>query len=251
MTIMQIPRESMAIRQVGQRLAEILDDPNLVEDTQFEVRTNVDHIWDAVFIVRGYSFVLEWKRAGSLGPVAAGIRQLEMAKQNFPCEVISLLAVPYMGKVAQERCEQAEVPWLDLSGNARIVVPGIFYQNLGNPNRFRRVGRPESAFGPKGSRFARQLLMGLAKTIKQCTLASSTGLNEGHVSRVNAKLLEASLVGRRESGIRVTEFGTLLDAWREEYRFGRLRVFQGHISAGGGDSLTHYMAGTWSKIGAF
>ena len=251
MTIMQIPREPMAIRQVGQRIAEIFDDPSLVEDTQFEVRTNDDYIWEAVFIFRGYSFVLEWKRAGSLGHVAAWIRQLEMAKQSFHCEVIPLLAVPYMGKVAQECCEQAEIPWLDLSGNARIVVPGIFYQNLGNPNRFRRVGRPESAFGPKGSRIARQLLMEPAKTIKQRTLASSTGLNEGHVSRVIAKLLEAGLVGRGESGIRVTDFGTLLDAWREEYRFGRHHVFQGHISAGGGDSLTHYIAGTLSKIGAF
>ena len=101
------------------------------------------------FAARGHSFVLEWKRSGSLGHVAAAIRQLEMAKLSFPHEVIPLLAVPYMAEAAQKLCAQAELPWLDLSGNARIIAPGIFYQNLGNPNRFRRAGRPESAFGPK------------------------------------------------------------------------------------------------------
>ena len=241
----------MAVRQVGERLAEILNAFCRVENTGVAVRTNDSHRWDAVFTIRGHSFVMEWKRSGSLGHVATAIRQLETVKQSFPREAIPLLAVPYMGKAAQECCEQVDLPWLDLSGNARIIIPGIFYQNLGNPNRFRRSGRPESAFGPKGSRIARQLLMKPTKTVKQRALASSTGLNEGHVSRVVGKLLEAGLVDRGESGIRVDDLGMLIDAWREEYRFGRHQVVQGHISAGGGDSLTHYIAETLSKIDAF
>ncbi len=248
---MQIPRAPVAVRQAGERLAEIFGAPGLIEDIQFEVPTNDSHRWDAFFTVRGHSFVLEWKRSGSLGPVAYASHKLEKARHSFPPEAIPLLAVPYMGKAAQEYCEQAGIPWIDLSGNARIVVPGIFYQNLGNPNRFRRAGRPESAFGPKGSRIARQLLIEPAKTVKQRALASSTRLNEGHVSRVVGKLLEAGLVDRGESGIRVADLGMLLDAWREEYRFGRHHIVQGHISAGGGDSLTQYIAGTLAKIDAF
>ena len=156
---MQIPREAIAIRQAADRLAEIFGVPELAEDTHIAVRSNDGRQWDAVFAVGGLSFVLEWKRSGSLGHVAAAIRQLEMAKHSFPHEVIPLLAVPYMAEAAQKLCAQAELPWLDLSGNARIIVPGIFYQNLGNPNRFRRPGRPESAFGPKGARITRRLLM--------------------------------------------------------------------------------------------
>ena len=155
-----------------------------------------------------------------------------------------------MGEAAQERCEQAELPWLDLSGNARIIVPGIFYQNLGNPNRFRRPGRPESAFGPKGSRIARLLLMEPSKAVRQRALASSAGLDEGHASRVVGKLLEAGLVERGEDGIHVTDQVTLLDAWREEYRFDRHQVIRGHISAGGGESLTHTIAESLSRADA-
>ena len=54
------------------------------------------------------------------------------------------------------------------------------------------------------------------KPVRQRTLASSTGLDEGHTSRIVGKLLEAGLVHRGEDGIRVTDSNALLAAWREE-----------------------------------
>ena len=245
---MLIPREHIAIRQALQCLAEIFGIPNLAEDAQTEVQSNNGHRWDAVFTARGHTFVLEWKRSASLSHIAAAIHQLDIAKHSFPYEVTPLLAVPHMGEAARERCAQAELPWLDLSGNARIIVPGIFYQNLGNRNLYRRRGRPESAFGPKGSRVARRLLMEPSKAIRQRVLAQSTGLNEGHTSRIIAKLVSTGLVERRGDGIKVSDADTLLDAWHEEYRFSRHNVIRGHIAASGGDHLTHFIAGILSKM---
>lgn len=237
----------MAIRQVADRLAEIFGDSDLAKDARFEARANDGRVWDAVFATRGYSFVLEWKRSGALGPVASAVRQLRTAQSSFPYQIVPLLAVPYMGRAAQEHCAQADTPWLDLSGNARIVVPGIFYQNLGNPNRFRRPGPPETAFGPKGSRLARRLLMDPERAMRQRTLASITGVDEGYTSRVVGKLLEAGLVSRGEDGIRVTDAATMLDAWRDVYRFDRHHLIQGHIPARGGDSLTRHVAEALSR----
>ena len=238
----------MAVRQAVDRLTEIFEASSTAGNVRFEVPTDDGRRWDAVFTVGNQSFVLEWNRSGSLGQVTAAIHQLDTAKSSFPYEVIPLLAVPYMGEAARERCAQAGLPWLDLSGNARIIAPGIFYQNLGNPNKFRRPGRPESAFGPKGSRIARRLLMVLGKPVRQRTLAATTLLDEGHVSRIVGKLLDAGLVERGEDGVRVTDADTLLDAWQEEYRFDRHQVIQGHIAAGAGDSLIHSIAGTLSKL---
>ena len=240
--IMQVPRESIAIQQAAGRLAEICGVPDLAEDASFQVRTDDDCVWDAVLRNQEHLFVLEWKRSGSLGYITEAIHKLRAAQSSFPQEVTPILAVPYMGKAGQERCEDAELPWLDLSGNARIVVPSIFYQNLGNPNQFRRPGRPESPFGTKGSRIARQLLIEPSRPQTQRAIASIVGLNEGHTSRVIGKLLEAGLVQRGNDGIRVTDRGTLLDAWREDYRFDRHQVIRGHISTSGGDSLTRSIA---------
>ena len=240
---MQIPREPIAIRQAADRLAEIFDVPRLAVGAD-----NSGRRCDAVLSVNGLAFALEWKRSGSLGHVAAAVRQLEMAQSSLPDETIPLLAVPYMGEAARERCAQAGLPWLDLSGNARIVAPGIFYQNLGNPNRFRRAGRPESAFGPKGARITRRLLMEPAKAVRQRALASVTGLNEGHTSRIVGKLLESGLVQRGEEGISVTDPNALLEAWREDYRFDRHHVIRGHVAARGGDLLLRAMSKTLARI---
>ena len=137
---MQVPREQLAIRQAVERLAEVLDAPDLAEDAGFDVSAGNGRVSHAVLNVRGHCFVLEWKRSGAASVVAGAIRQLRIyqssVSREFSREVIPLLAVPYMGEAAQELCARADLAWLDLSGNARIVVPGVFYQNLGNPSLF-------------------------------------------------------------------------------------------------------------------
>ena len=215
------------------------------------VRTMDDHGWDAVFSMRGHCFVLQWKRSGSLGPVVDAIRQLRMAQGSFPHEVIPLLAVPYMGDAARKRCAQAELPWLDLSGNARIIVPGIFLSKPGasQPVPAGPDGRKVRSV-PRALASREGLLMEPSKAVRQRVIASGTGLNEGHVSRVAGKLLEAGLVAREADGIRAADPGTLLDAWREEYRFDRHDVIRGHISAGSGESLTHSIANILSQANA-
>ena len=246
---MRIPREPIAIRQAADRLTEILGVPDVADGARVEIRGNDRRRRDAVVAAGAFSFVLEWKRSGSVGHVAAAIRELEPAGRSIPRSAVPLLAVPYMGEPAQELCVEAGLPWLDLSGNARIIVPGIFYQNLGNPNLFRRAGRPDSAFGPRGSRIARRLLMEPAGPIRQRALASGAGLDEGHTSRIVGKLLEADLVSRGDDGISVTDSTALLDAWREEYRFDRHDVVRGHIASRDGESLVRGVSETLSRGG--
>ena len=244
---MQIPREPIAIRQAADRLAEIFDGLKPTEIAELVVDSHHDPGWDAAFTDGDHVFLLVWKRSSSVGYVTTAIHHLEMAKHSFPDKAIPILAVPYMGGAAREHCAQAQLAWLDLSGNARIIAPGIFYQNLGNPNLFRRAGRPESAFGPRGSRITRRLLINTTEAVRQRALAINTGLNEGHTSRIIGKLLESGLVERRDGGIRITDADALLDAWRDDYRFDRHHVIRGHIAARGGDALIHSIAESLSR----
>ena len=245
---MQIPNERIAIMLAVQQLAEIFGYSDLTEDTEFEVRTNDGCVWDAAVSIAPHYFVLAWRRSSSVGSVAGAIHELETAQSSFPLDVLPLLVVPYMGRAAAERCMRAQINWLDLSGNAEFSAPGIFYHDLGNPNRFRRPGRPESAFGPRGSRITRRLLIEPSKAVPQRALASSTGLNEGHTSRIVGKLLETGLVKRGGEGIRVVDADVLLDAWQEDYRFDRHHIIRGHIPARGGVALIHSIAEALSKM---
>ena len=180
--------------------------------------------------------------------VADAIAQLELAEENFPREAIPVVCVPFMGEAGQQACAEAKVSWLDLSGNCRIEAPRLLYWILINDNDFKRPGRPESTFAPKGSRISRRLLMEPNRWFQQQTLASITGVNGSHVSRIVGKLLETGLVERKRRMVRVADADRLLEAWRDEYRFSGHNVIRGHISAGAGDSLLRGIADTFSQI---
>ncbi|MDE0344034.1 MAG: type IV toxin-antitoxin system AbiEi family antitoxin [Deltaproteobacteria bacterium] len=223
-----------------ERLAQVFSATGQAADFEVEAITSIGdrhHHWEAFTIAGGRRFVVECKSSGSLSHIAMAVSELSVAPKHFPEPVIPLLTVPYMGETARAHCEQNGVAWLDLSGNGRIVAPGIFYQEVGHPNRFTRRGRPESAFGPKGSRITRRLLMDPGTEVRQRDLATSTGLNEGHVSRIVSKLADDGLIERVEGGIRVVDADLLVDAWREEYRFDRHTVIPGHVAARSGDEL--------------
>ena len=227
-----------------ERLDEVFRATGLAVGPEFEIRQNpgaVNDRWDAVCKAGGHTFLVECKAPGSLSQVVMAVRQLASASSHFPPPVLPLVVVPYMGEKARNYCEQNGVAWLDLSGNGRIVAPGFFYQDLGHPNRFRGPGRPESAFGAKGSRVARQLLMEHG-VVRQRSLAQETGLNEGYVSRVVGKLVDTGLVERVDEGVRVVDTDLLLDAWHEEYRFDRHMVIPGHVAVNSGDAATRSLS---------
>ncbi len=245
-----MPNEQIAIMMARERLSEVFGDPEVTQEAGGDSSSFRKHLWDDVCTIRGQPFGLIWSRLGSLGHLGGAIYRLgNESRRTFDQEVIPLLVVPYMGQAAQKQCELAQIAWMDLSGNLRIVTPQIFCQILGNANRFPRRGRPESAFGPRGSRITRRLLMEPSKTVKQRDLASGTGLDEGHTSRIVSKLLETGLVERAEDGISVVNAGALLDAWREDYRFDRHHVVKGHIPTSGGEALTRSLAEALSRTG--
>ena len=169
---MQIPREPIAIRQAAERLAEIFGALDLTEDTRFAVPTEDGRVWDAVFTVRGLSFVLEWKRSGSISHVAAAIHQLEATKNSFPNEVIPLVAVPYMGEAARERCVEAGLPWLDLSGNAGNHRSRHFLSKLGESQPVPPARAASERVRPEGLEDSKTFARGTRRS------GSATGLGK-------------------------------------------------------------------------
>jgi hypothetical protein len=84
-----------------------------------------------------------------------------------------------MGEVGRQVCRDAGVSWLDLSGNAQIVAPGLRIHVEGKPNAYKRPGRPSTVFSPRSSRIVRQLLIEPGRSLHQRELARLVGLDEG------------------------------------------------------------------------
>lgn len=205
------------------------------------VRTQL-HGADAVVDTGDFSFVLEWKASGAAAPVSAAIQHVLRYAAHIDGNVVPLVVVPYMGKVGRNLCEEAGVAWMDLSGNAKILAPGLRILVDGRANRYKRRGRPSSAFAPKSARIARWLLMHPTQAMNQHHIARETDMGRGFTSRIVAKLLEDGLVVRDADGaIRPRDPDLLLDAWSEDYDFSKHEILRGHIAARSGDELLDHL----------
>ena len=231
---MKIPKEPQAISQAAESLAGILDQarrgPTQVTGQVTGIRVP-ESPWK-ITITDGdnTAFCIAWQRSGSQQNISFAIHQMQESQHLLPRDAVPVLATTHMGANARETCARHQVNWLDLSGNAHIIAPGLFYQNTGTPNAFVRPGRPETAFGPKGSRITRWLLTHQGPPVTQRTLARLTGLNEGHTSRIISRLTASHLVERSRRGLSVPNPRALMESWRDEYNFNQHETLRGHLT---------------------
>lgn len=232
-------------REVPKRLAELLAVPPsrvTVSRPSAAERRQPDAV-DLLVSAAGFHFVVECKVSGQAASVAPAVRSVKAFVDRSRKNSLPLVAVPYMGDVGRRLCEQAEVCWLDLSGNAHLVAPGLRVNIEGKPNQFKRPGRPRTLFAPKSSRIARWLLVEPDRPFSQRELAKVANLDEGYTSRIVRQLEEVRLVSRDSSGaVKVADFGAMLDAWREAYDFSRHHILRGHIPARSSDDVLRQLA---------
>jgi hypothetical protein len=200
---------------------------------------------DPDFLVKAsrYHFLVECKGTAARAPLLMALQQIEKIKDFFQKDAIPLIVVPYMGKSGIDFCQDHDLSWIDLSGNAHIKAPGLFIHVEGRPNRFKNVGRPSNVFAPKSARIARQLLIEPGKSYNQRELSQITVLDEGHTSRIVRRLEELNLIVKDDRGfLRPSDPDQLLDAWFEAYDFSKHYIIKGHIAARSGEELLKRMS---------
>lgn len=180
-------------------------------------------------------------------------QQLEKAlralTQAPPAPEIRLLATPFLGALGRQLCREARVSWVDLSGNAHLVGPGLYLHVEGKPNRYVKRGRPSSLFAPKSARLARWLLVGNRAPFRLGEASEATGLSPGFASKILARLLEEGYLRRDESWFELTAPGQLLDDWRKASEFEKNEIVKGYCHARSGTELTEKLALAFTDTG--
>jgi hypothetical protein len=240
---MRSPSEASALAQATRLLGGWLDAPEI----RAEPRVRAEHhvLQPDLVIEHGkLRMVVEYKASGDAAAVGHAIEQAKRYATALGKSTLPIVATSFMGPVGQRLCDEADVSWFDISGNAHIVGPGLRIIVEGKPNRFARRGRPSTAFAPKSARIARTLLIDADGEVRQKELARLAALDDGFTSRIVRRLEQDGLITRTDGLVRVPNPDLLLDAWEEVYDFEKHGIVRGHVTARSGEDLLSRFAST-------
>ena len=241
---MKPPSEKQAAAEIVELLADLLDSSPKKIRSQAAAANGYDYS----ISVPGHRFLVEYKVSASAGPLAGAVDQLKKNADVHQDKGLPLIVVPFMGQVGRELCDRSGMSWLDLSGNAKIVVPGLKIRVEGRPNKYSDRGRPPNMFAAKSSRIARQLLLYPKQFQTQAELARQTGLGDGYVSKIVRRLEQEQYLDANDDGaVRPRDPNLLLDAWHDAYDFNRHRIIKGHVPARSGDELLQRIVKSFSR----
>ncbi len=237
--------EQELVAQASTRVADLTELP--CRQIKLDLPRSTKYAPDALVQAGDIVFFVECRVATSSAALLHAIRALKVCVKQTPTSDpqfrrVPLLVVPFMGPVGRNLCDEEKCSWLDLSGNAHIRAPGLHIRIEGKANRFKRRGRPASAFSPMASRITRHLLTHRNSHFPQRLVAHTTGVDEGYVSRIVRNLADQGLLEKRDGLIHVPHPDLLLRAWLDDYDFNKHRKITGHIPARDGVELTHMIA---------
>lgn len=205
---------------------------------------------DLAVRVGPHLLIVAAKADSRAGMVAQAAEHAREAAKKARATAIPLVVVPFMGEVGRKICQDRGVSFVDLSGNADIIGPGLRIHVSGKPNLFVPRGRPSSVFAPKSSRLVRILLADPKRWWRQMELAGTVHLGAGYVSRICSRLEQDRLVERNKEGcVRPRDANLLLEAWQAQYDLRRHDIRQGHVVARSGEELTRQVAEACEGLG--
>ena len=148
-----------------------------------------------------------------------GVRPLVDAARQTAKDGALLVISRYVSEGTRARLQEADVGYVDLTGNVRLVVsrPGLFIETQGASEDPDREARPaRSLRGPKAGRIVRALV-DRREPPGVRELAAITKIDAGYVSRVLALLDSEALITRVGRGrIESVDWPALLRRWARD-----------------------------------
>ena len=130
-----------------------------------------------------------------------------------------MFVAPYISEKTTEMLRNAGIGFLDLAGNCFISFGSLFIQKEGKKNPFLSRRKFSSLFKVKASRILRVLLFDPNRYWKIAELAKEAKVSVGHAYNVKEELLNRELAVVGDRGMRLSEPGSLLQEWCDNYRF--------------------------------
>lgn len=135
--------------------------------------------------------------------------------EGTPLIVVS----PFLSRATRERLREADLNWLDLTGNLRLVLsqPGLFIETQGDQRRRGSAKRPARTLKGQTAGRAVRALLSASLPIGVRELAQRARTDPGYMSRVLELLDTGALIEREPRGpVTQVDRARLIRRWAED-----------------------------------
>lgn len=189
-------------------------------DRGFDVVINLDNDGRETVIV------IEVKNKGQPRYVRSAIYQLRNYTAHMSHseispnvqQIVPMLVTPYLSPEARAICDEYNVCYLDLYGNARLVFGNVFIERSVADKPKSETRSLRSIFSPKAAAILRLMLRNPNEAWRVTELAERADASLGHVSNVRKALLEREWIEEHDDGVVLIKPRELMETWRSNYR---------------------------------
>ena len=217
--------ETEALKAVEQCFLEV---PDCVVDflpAAENANTSVDFIATLKVRKKAFTLLIEVRPSGQPRFVREAVNELERYKPRFS-NSYGILVAPFISAQAGEILLAEDLGYIDLAGNCRIAIDGIYIHKEGRKSPFTQKRDLRSLYSPKGERVIRTLLLAPKKLWKVEELARAACVSLGQVSNIKKLLQSREWLLRDASGLKLVQPEKLLDEWVSVYPFRRHRMLE-------------------------
>lgn len=177
----------------------------------------IDFVLEAWINDRPTHLICEVKSDGRGMAAQKAIRHLRSWLAPTQQSETPVFIAPYIGPDVRELCRASDVSYLDLTGNCRLFLDGLFIERASGikPPAERRELR--SLFKPKSARVLRLLLRRPDLPRRLSEISQKTEVSIGQVHKVKEALRANDWLAETSDGILLSRPAAVLDSWREEY----------------------------------
>ena len=191
------------------------------------------------------AIVVEEKRSISPRDVLSQLSPKVRSARSMGAHLPLLVIAPWLSERTQALLAEAEINYLDLTGNAllRIDNPPFFLQTTGARRNPAPAERPGAKLGGAKASRAIRLLLDVRPPYGVAEVAAATGLNRGYVSRLLDALYRDGLIEREPRGpVESVDVPALVRRWAKGYDVFRTNRADGFIATSGLERLLERLA---------
>jgi len=223
--IVKMASEKDYIKKVESKLKEVFCEISSIsiKKTRFNIKLSpifqADLFLEIFFNTKIKNIVVEIKSVGEPRYVRSAVHQLA-SYLTGRTDDYGVIAAPYISEKTGQICKEANIGYIDLSGNCYLSFDTIYIKKENYKSIDVVKKEVKSLFSKKTARLLRVLLCNPEKIWTQMKLSDESKVSIGLTNRVIKKLYDLEYIALDQNNkISLKNSSKLLDLWRENYSY--------------------------------